>query len=137
MLNKGGFSRGIFARDSFPFRGFFEWSPNHLFRRLKTNYRFWGRPSISKKSDFGVASIFVHCFQYFALLYFLAIHWLLWLLSFVVLVLDLWLLLLNVVFVLVVVGAVIVVAVVVVVVLVVALLSLISGCCVLLLFLLL
>ena len=66
VLKKGGFSRGIFAPDSFPFRGFLKWSRNHLFRRLKTNNGFSGRPNISKKNgDFGLASIFVHCFPVF------------------------------------------------------------------------
>ena len=73
-----------------------------------------------KKGAFPAACISILCFPVFRACLFLVVHWLLWLISFVVLVLDLWLLLLNVVFGL--------LAVVVVVVVVVALLLLLLGC---------
>ena len=75
-----------------------------------------------KKVLFGQPAFLSFVFQYFALVYFVVIHWLLWLISFVVLVLDLWLLLLSVVFVL-------VVVVVVVALLLLLLLLLLCCCC--------
>ena len=69
---------------------------------------------------FGQPRFLSFVFQYVALVYLLVVHWLLWLISFVVLVLDLWLLLLSVVFVL---------GVVVVIVVVVAVIVLLLLCC--------
>ena len=122
---KGGVSWGMFGTLRFPFGGFFRCSPNHLFRRLKLNYGFCRLFSMPKKVLFGQPAFLSFVIQYFALVYF-SCYSLLWLTSFAVLVLDLWLLLLSVVF-------------VVVVVIVIALLLLL-GChwsCVVLLLLLL
>ena len=67
-----GAFREAYYNGQFPVSRFSKWSPNHLFRRLKMNYIFGGRPSISKNWVlFRQPGILAFVFQYFALVYFL------------------------------------------------------------------